>query len=225
MMFKKTFDIQNLLHDLQALRQASLACFRTTETQASQPVPVSPSVTGGSFLRALAAAALTLPGLGWSPPLPASEAGAALNPEVSAISAQAYVPTGASRLSGTLAKNADSVKRYSIHCYDDGSGKPAAMRLRIQGKTKAAAFNIKATLERNGEQQQTMDVRNGDGLYAPYLKVTQGEGDYILTISKVKKSPNHPDKKLTGKAVFETRQECDTQSGAYTGIRKAVPIP
>ena len=176
-------------------------------------------------VQALTAVALALPGL---TSLPASAESAPVTlTKAQSVRAQAYVPTGASRISGTLAKNADSIKRYRIECYDDGSGKPAQVKLKIRGKTKAAKYNVKATLESmaTGEKQEISDSKNGDVPYSVYAQIKHGEGEFILTVSKTKKKANDTDKKLNGKTVFETRQECDTQTNAYTGIRKPVAIP
>lgn len=176
--------------------------------------------------RALTALALALPGLALSP----SSANAGYTVETSGVAARdvsalGYVPTGASRLSGILASNAASVKRYRITCFDDGMGQPVQARVRIRGKTAAAKFNIKATLESNGERQEVIDTKNGDVVFSSYAPVRQGTSEYILTIAKVKKKPGDNDKKLKGAMVFETRQECDTATGAYTGINKPTPIP
>lgn len=168
--------------------------------------------------------ALALPGLVLAP----AEAGGVPTVsahEVSSLANQNYVPTGASRLSGALATSPESIKRYRIECYDDGSGTPAKVRVRIQGKTRSASYYVKATLEANGEISEVIDTSNGNGLYSAYAEVKQGNTGYTLTVSKVKKQSKHKDAKLRGRAVFETRQECDTESGAYTGLRKPVEIP
>lgn len=170
--------------------------------------------------------ALALPGLVLAPaPVAAVEIVSAAAQEISILANQNYVPTGASRQSGALAASPDSSKRYRIECYDDGSGTPAKVRVRIQGKTRSAKYNVKATLEANGESREVIDTSNGNGLYSAYIEVKQGNIPYTLTVSKVKKKPKHKDAKLRGRSVFETRQECDTESGAYTGLRKPVEIP
>lgn len=167
--------------------------------------------------------ALALPGLVLvSTP---AGAGATAPGAVSSLAVQNYVPTGASRQSGALATSPESRKRYRIECYDDGSGTPAKVRVRIQAKTRSAKYNVKATLEANGDIVEVVDTSNGNGLYSAYAEVKQGNTAYTLTVSKVKKQPKHKDAKLRGRAIFETRQECDTESGAYTGLRKPVEIP
>jgi hypothetical protein len=179
--------------------------------------------------RALTAVALTLPGLTLSsafaqagnPGYAVESAGAAGQ----AVSAQAYVPTGASRLSGILAGNPASIKRYRITCFNDGSGESVQARVRVRGKTAAAKYNVKVTLEGNDERQEVIDTRNGDVVFSPYAAVRQGHAEYTLTLSKVKKKPGDNDKRLKGAMVFETRQECDTASGGYTGINKPTALP
>jgi hypothetical protein len=222
-MFKKPFNPQLLQDDFhRSCHEPWGSC--SARGGRSPHAAVKVTQPAGSALRALTAAALILPGLGLAPSSAMAETPVTLDAGPS-VSASAYVPTGASRLSGTLAKNTDSSKRYRVECYDDGSGKPAYMKVRIQNKTKAAKYNIRATLERNGEKFDVDDTKNGDGLFSGYVQVKQGEGDYILTVSKSKKKLSDKDNRLSGKAVFETRQECDTESGAYTGIRKPVSIP
>lgn len=176
-------------------------------------------------VQALTAVALALPGL---TSLPASAESAPVTlTKAQSVRAQAYVPTGASRITGTLPKPAESIKRYRIECYDDGSGLPTQVKARIQGKTRTAPYGIKATLESvlTGNRQEVTDIKHGDGLYSLYAHLKEGEGPFILTVSKTKKKISDTDKKLNGKTVFETRQECDTQTNAYTGIRKPVAIP
>lgn len=176
-------------------------------------------------LQALTAVAFALPGLA-APPAAAESAPVTLTAAQS-VRARVYVPTGASRITGALAKPAESTKRYRIECYDDGSGLPTQVKARIQGKTRSAPYGIKATLESvlTGNRQEVVDTKQADGRYSLYAHLKEGEGPFILTVSKVKKKASDPDKKLSGKAVFETRQECDTQTNAYTGIRKPVAIP
>lgn len=193
------------------------------EAGASPPAALPPRCQS---LQALTAMALALPGLVLAPaPVGAVEIPSSTAQNVSHLAIQDYVPTGASRQSGALAASPDSSKRYRIECYDDGSGKPAKVRVRIQGKTRSAKYNVKATLEANGDIGEVIDTSNGNGLYSKYAEVQQGDVVYTLTVSKVKKKPKHKDAKLRGRSVFETRQECDTESGAYTGLRKPVEIP
>lgn len=131
-----------------------------------------------------------------------------------------YTPTGASRLLGQLAKDASSTQRYKIGCYDDGSGAPKRLRLRIQGMTAAAKFFVTAKIERNGITNSVVDSGgNGDQLYSEYAVVNEGAGDYFLTVTKSKKSASSPDSSLDGAMVFQTMQECNTASGAYTGVK------
>lgn len=220
-MLKKAFDPPSLLEELLSLRHKILNGYRALRLRSSGDNPAV-SQPSGSALRALTAAALTLPGLALSPSLAMADKAPVTLDSAPTVSALAYVPTGASSLSGILAASTSSSKSYRIGCYDNGSGPPAYMKVRIQGKTKAATFNLKATLERNGERQEVIDTKNGDGLFSAFAQVKQGAGEYILTISKAKKKPKDKDNKLKGKTVFQTRQECDTDSAAYTGISKPV---
>lgn len=145
--------------------------------------------------------------------------------EASSLAIQNYVPTGASRQSGALGVAPDSSKHYRIECCDDGSGKPAKLRVPIQVKSRSARYNVKAALEANGEIAEAIDTSNGSGLYSTYIEVNQGNTAYALKFGKVNKKPRHQDARLRGRFVFETRQECDTESGAYAGRRKPVEIP
>ncbi len=180
--------------------------------------------------RALTRAALALPGLGLisglalagTPPV-AIEAG----PGVSAQAA-GYVPTGASKIVSVLAKRPTATRKYRISCYNDGNGEPVRMRVRVQGATKSAKFLVKATLEKDGVVQEVISLKNGPGVYySTYAVVSQGAGEYTLTISKVRKKATDKDTRLKGTAIFKTRQECDTAatSNYYTGISKPVEIP
>lgn len=130
---------------------------------------------------------------------------------------------GASRLSATLGSAPTSARSYRITCFDDGSGAPARLMLRVQNRTKSS-YKVQATISRNGETQSVIDPVNGDNRFSEYATVNQGPGDYVLTLSKVKAKPNDPDKKLKGASVIQTMQECDTQSGKYTGIQPPVAL-
>ncbi len=150
----------------------------------------------------------------------------AASSQVAGAQSTGYVPTGASQVSATRLSNpANAVRRYSISCYDDGSGAPVLLRARVQGQTSAAGFLVKITVEKDGVIQEAVNPKNGKGLnFSPYAAVAQGPGNYTITISKVKKKPGDPDKKLTGAMIFQTRQECDNSAGAYTGISVPVEI-
>lgn len=131
---------------------------------------------------------------------------------------------GASRISTTLGRPASSTRTYRITCFDDGSGAPARMMLRVQNRTKSSPYRVKATIFRNGEVQSVIDPVNGDNQFSDYAVVNQGAGDYTLTLTKVKAKPKDPDRKLMGAAVIQTMQECDTQSGRYTGLYPPTPL-
>ncbi len=178
-------------------------------------------------LTLLKLAAVSLPGLAASP-LHADEAveWLANTQPIARIQAGAgYVPTGASRLEGVLPDTPTSTKRYKISCFDDGSGKPARMRLRVQGMTPSAGSLVSATLERNGESRTVIDTTNGNLVYSDYASLDQGLGEYTLTVRKVKKSAAAPDSSLKGATPFKTAQECNTANGAYTGISMPNEIP
>jgi hypothetical protein len=131
---------------------------------------------------------------------------------------------GASRISTTLARPASSTRSFRITCFDDGSGAPARLMLRVQNRTKTSTYRVKATISRNGEVQSVIDPANGDNRFSDYAIVNQGAGDYVLTLTKVKAKPMDPDSKLTGAIVIQTMQECDTQSGRYTGLYPPTPL-
>lgn len=174
---------------------------------------------GTGTLTLLRAAALGLPGLMSQAAIADQDANwlAASSATVGIQAGAGYIPTGASRVLGQLEKASTSVKKYKISCFDDGSGQPARLRLRIQGMS-SANFLVNAKIESNGVSQDITDKTNGDRVYSDYISVSQGIGEYILTVSKVKKSANAPDSVLDGAMTFQTAQECNTSSGAYTGI-------
>ena len=169
-------------------------------------------------------AALSLPGLAMNAAM-ADEGYAVIAAQGSAViqGGAGYTPTGASRLLGQLGPESASSKQYRVNCYDDGTGEPTRLRLRVQGMTKAN-FLVSATVERNGESKTVIDPTNADSLYGEYAVVTQGAGDYILTVNKVKKKDSAPDSSLTGSMTFQTMQECNTATGAYSGISKPTLI-
>ena len=208
---------------------------RTTPNPLSNPAAANPASPKSGEIRGntrnskalslLRLAALSLPGLAMNAAV-ADEGYAVASAQGGAqIQAGAgYTPTGASRLLGQLGSEPTSSKQYRVNCYDDGSGEPTRLRLRIQGMTASAKFLVSATIERNGESQTVIDPTNGDSLYGEYAVVTQGGGDYTLTVNKVKKKDSSPDSSLNGSMTFQTMQECNTASGAYTGITKPSPI-
>ena len=203
---------------------ANLApCRQSRPRDESRTKPPQASIT----LTLLKLAAVSLPGLAASP-VHADETVEWLadTQPVARIQAGAgYVPTGASRLEGVLPDAPTSTKRYKISCFDDGSGKPARMRLRVQGMTPSAGSLVSATLERNGESRTVIDTTNGNLVYSDYADLNQGLGEYILTVRKVKKSASAPDSSLKGATPFKTAQECNTANGAYTGISMPEEIP
>lgn len=150
----------------------------------------------------------------------------AVSSETGHAATGSYVATGASRIFSKIGTNPTSTKRYIANCFDDGSGEPNKMRVRIQGQTVTAKFLVKVTVEKDGVQQSAVSSKNGKGLnFSPYASVSGGPGQYTITISKVPKKPGASASSMRGAMVFETRQECDTESGAYTGLSMPVPIP
>lgn len=168
----------------------------------------------------LTAVATFLPGLG------ASSASADVE-VVSAPATTAFLQphqiVGASRISTTLTSAPSSSKTYRITCFDDGSGAPVRLMLRVQNRTKSN-YRVQAILSRNGEEQAVIDPVNADNRFGDYVVVNQGAGDYTLTLTKVKAKAKDADSKLKGAAVIQTMQECDTQAGRYTGIYPPTPL-
>ena len=207
---------------------------RNTPNPPSTPTAESPTWSESGEIRGsaqtskalslLRMAALSLPGLAMNAAMADEGYAVTAAPGNAVIQGGAnYTPTGASRLLGQLANEPTSSKQYRVNCFDDGSGEPTRLRLRIQGMTKAN-FLVSATIERNGESQTVIDPTNGDSRYAEYAVVTQGGGDYTLTVNKVKKKDSAPDSSLDGAMTFQTMQECNTATGAYTGITKPTLI-
>lgn len=169
----------------------------------------------------LTTVATLLPGLGTSEAIaevdmaPTSRSSVFLQPRQIA---------GASRISTTVSSSATSSRSYKITCFDDGSGAPVKMMLRVQNRTKTSKFRIQATISRNGEVQSVVDTANGDNSFSAFAVVNQGAGDYLLTLKKVKAKASSPDRTLKGAAVIQTMQECDTQSGKYTGLYPPTPL-
>ena len=204
---------------------------RNTPNPISNPTDINPAwpesgeargnAPNSKALSLLRIAALSLPGLAMNAAMADEGYSVASAQGGAQIQAGAgYTPTGASRLLGQLGSEPTSSKQYRVNCYDDGSGEPTRLRLRIQGMTASAKFLVSATIERNGESQTVIDPTNGDALYGEYAVVTQGGGDYTLTVNKVKKKDSAPDSSLNGAMTFQTMQECNTATGAYTGITK-----
>ncbi|MEY2697930.1 MAG: hypothetical protein RL333_2068 [Pseudomonadota bacterium] len=177
--------------------------------------------SGSGALAILTTIATLLPGLGNSSALAdvdvvsASQSTKFLQPRQIA---------GASRISTTLSSSGTSSRSYRITCFDDGSGAPVRMMLRVQNRTKASKFRVQATISRNGEVQSVIDTANGDNRFSAFAVVNQGAGDYLLTLKKVKAKASDSDSKLKGAAVIQTMQECDTQSGKYTGLYPPTPL-
>ena len=179
----------------------------------------SASSTGAIAI--LTAVATFLPGLATAAALSEVDVGSA-PPKTGFLQARQIV--GASRIATTLGSTPSIKKTYRLTCFDDGSGAPINMRLRVQNRTKASTWRVQAILTKNGETQSIVDSKNGDNVFSNYLTVSQGPGDYILTITKVKAKPKDSSSKLKGAAVVQTMQECDTQTGKYTGISPPVSL-
>ena len=176
--------------------------------------------TKSGAIAVLTAMATLLPGLG----TPSAMADVDVAPAPASTGyIQSHQISGASRLSTTLGSPPSSVHTYRITCFDDGSGAPVRLMLRVQNRTKST-YRVQATLSRNGEVQSVIDPVNADNQFSNYVIVNQGAGDYTLTLSKVKAKPKDSDSKLKGAAVILTMQECDTQTGRYTGIYPPTPL-
>ena len=168
----------------------------------------------------LTAVATLLPGVGGSSAL--ADVEVVSSPATTAFLQPRQI-AGASRISTTFSSSPSSRHSYRITCFDDGSGAPVRLMLRVQNRTKSS-YRVQATISRNGEEQSVIDPVNGDNQFSNYAVLNQGAGDYTLTLSKVKAKAKDPDSKLKGAAVIQTMQECDTQSGRYTGIYPPSPL-
>ena len=180
---------------------------------------MKPSARGAMAI--LTTVATLLPGLSTSTAM--ADVDVASAPVVSGFFQPRQI-VGASRISTTLGSAPSSIHSYRITCFDDGSGAPARLMLRVQNRTKASKFRVQATISRNGEEQSVIDTGNGDNRFSDYAVVNQGSGDYILTLKKVKAKASSPESTLKGAAVIQTMQECDTQSGKYTGLYPPTPL-
>lgn len=181
---------------------------------------VSESLRSSATVVALTAFATLLPGLGCCPAMAEVDVG------LSSSQSRFLEPRqiiGASRIATTLGVPPGSLRTYRITCFDDGYGAPVRLRLRVQNRTKSAKYRVQAIISRNGESQPIVDKVNGDNLFSEYAMVTQGPGDYLLTISKVKVKPSDPENRLRGGAVIQTMQECNTKDGKYTGLYPPLP--
>ena len=178
----------------------------------------SPARSGA--IAVLTTMATLLPGLGSSAAIADGDV-ASVRTESSRL--EPHQISGASRLSTTLGSPPSSSRTYRITCFDDGSGAPVRLMLRVQDRSKSS-YRIQATLSRNGEVQSVIDPVNADNQFSSYAIVNQGAGDYTLTLTKVKAKAKDPDSKLKGAAVVQTMQECDAQSGRYTGIYPPTPL-
>lgn len=198
-----------------------------SEAAAHKALTVTGRTRGGITpqpMASLLAAALALPGLAVAARAGAMENAIVEGLDFKVLSDAQYVPTGASRMVGSIPASPTATKRYSVECYTASyAGDPIKMRLKVKNLGKNTKFLLKATLEKDGQTQELVANRNGQ--FSPFLELAGGAGTYTLTLSKVKKTATAPDKTLKKRGVFQTIQECDDAKNAYTGIKKPVPLP
>lgn len=129
--------------------------------------------------------------------------------------------THADSYSGGLKKAPKATTRIDITCFDDGRGPPASIYFDVQARTRGAAFLVMATITNAGVSESVIDNSNTDKKSSPAKVFTAGiapnRGTYTLTLSKVKKNPKQPDRKLSGAMAFSGTAHCYSTTGDHTG--------
>ncbi len=119
--------------------------------------------------------------------------------------------------SGALQSSPYSTQRWLINCFDDGNGRVSHVYFVVKARTPGRTFGVKATLSKNGLEASTIDLKSVDRIRSPATKLSAGDGDYLMTISKVKSKASEADTTLKGTMAFGFTYHCESVSGAHTG--------
>lgn len=118
---------------------------------------------------------------------------------------------------GKLAASTSSTAWTKITCFDDGNGPTAYLSFNVTSRTRNATFLTTATVEKNGSSISVLDPVNTDKKPSPTKSLTQGDGTYTLTFSKINKKANQPNSRLRGLMVLSSEFHCVSTTGAHTG--------
>ncbi len=110
--------------------------------------------------------------------------------------------------SGTLGATKGAIDYYQIQCFDDGNGANDHLSLSVidlAGPIANPVISVQVT--KGILALNTTDVKDGDALYSPKVKLQGGNGAYFVMVDK------------TGKAAdnYSLQYHCETATNAHTG--------
>lgn len=118
---------------------------------------------------------------------------------------------------GALQSSPYATQSWLITCFDDGNGPGSDVYFDDKASTPGRKFGVKATLSKNGLEASTIDPKSGDSIRSPATKLSAGDGEYIMTLSKAKSKASQADSALKGTMVYGFTYHCESASGAHTG--------
>lgn len=120
---------------------------------------------------------------------------------------------------GVLASSPYATQSWLITCYDDGNGPAASLYFDVKASTSGRKFGVTATLTKNSQEASTTDPKSGDKIRSPGTFLIAGDGEYIMTLSKVKTNASSPESALKGTMVYGFTYHCESAGGAHTGTQ------
>jgi hypothetical protein len=123
----------------------------------------------------------------------------------------------AHELGSALVKRPDATRVYKITCFNDGNGDPDNLEIAVQDFLPVKPPFINALIEVGSTSLEITDPRDGDQKFGPSVSAKGGAGPYTVTVRKVKKNPNKPEKTLKHKETFGLEYHCLSRTGQHTG--------
>jgi hypothetical protein len=123
----------------------------------------------------------------------------------------------AHELGSALVKRPDATRVYEITCFNDGNGDPDNLEIAVQDFLPVKSPLVNALIEVGSTSIEITDLHDGDQKFGPSASVKGGAGPYTVTVRKVKKNPNKPEKTLKNKETFGLEYHCLSRAGQHTG--------
>ena len=113
---------------------------------------------------------------------------------------------------GSATSAAAAADIYAVTCSNDGSGPPAKLFLQVQDlppKLPTVLVGIQAT-KGGVASTQSIDTKDGDGVYSTGVTLSGGAGVYTLIVNKFAST-------VKGSETYIAQFHCQTATGVHTG--------
>lgn len=123
---------------------------------------------------------------------------------------------------GVIPSPVDAVAAYTVTCSD--GDKTTKLQAQISDVLPKAPPRLMVTVGKDGIYDYAIDSVDGDGNYSNFAEVQQGEGNYIVWVSKLPSTPCGSDTTREGQETFVMQFHCMTGSNPAALVHTTTDI-